>query len=389
MPAIARLLDPDVMPRHLETWLRPGTLIDAVEPLEIAYEPGRRCQVMWRVWIAGQPRIAVVSTSAERLEATVAEGPAATPRDAPVRRLRGWDADLGASFHWFPHDPSMPALARELGDMLGTDGRPTVVGITPATDLAYRPGERAVRRVGNTVVKWYADAAAYERALDGFGWAQLALGAAAAPLLAADPQARMIVQPFVAGNGIDRDGAVIAGWDAGATLAVLHRSQPPTVLAERSATSVVGLAREAADVLGAIRPDLTGRLTALMNRLVGTMPSGVGVPSHGDFNVSQMIRAADGSLVVLDFDEVCRAAPAYDVAAYIANVVGGRAGDAERAALVMDGIIAGYGHRPDALGWYLSALILRRARSPFRLQKARWPERVEAGLAFAEAAIHW
>jgi Phosphotransferase enzyme family len=387
-----RILCADVMADRLSTWLRSGTTIDALEPVEIDYAPGRHCQVMWRVWIAGQPRIAVVAISADGSRERAAEhlvAPPATEKDAPVERLCGLDQDLAASLHWFPYDPALPALASELGHLLTGDARPTVVGVTAATDLAYRPAERAVRRIGDTVVKWYADAAAYERVLDGFAWAGQVLGGAAVPLLEADPVARMIRQPFVAGDGIERDGAVVAGWDAGATLARLHRSDPPMALCDRSATSVLDLADDAARLVSAIRPDLAVRVAALMDHLATTIPSGVGVPSHGDFNVSQMIRVADGSLVVLDFDELCRAAPAYDVAAYIANIVGGRAADADEAALVMDGILAGYGHRPDDLGWYLSALILRRARSPFRLQKARWPERVDAGLAIAEAALAW
>ena len=39
-------------------------------------------------------------------------------------------------------------------------------------------------------------------------------------------------------------------------------------------------------------------------------------------------------------------------------------------------------------GWYVSALILRRARSPFRLQKTKWRERVEVGIAARRHAPH-
>lgn len=379
------------MAGHLGAWIRPGATVEALDAVEIDYDPGRLCRVMWRVWIDGRPSLAVVTTRADRRwDRAPDPGPSAPASDdSRLRRYGGVDPRLHATIHWFPHDPAMPALSRELGQLLGAGAQPTIVGVTAATDLAYRPGERAVRRIGDSVVKWYARPEAYERALDGFAWAQLTLGAATAPLRAADPDARMIVQAFVDGEPIERDGAVVAGWDAGAVLRRLHESTPPMALVERSTDAVLHLAREGARLLGAIRPELNARIVRLIDRLAATAPYCDGVASHGDFNVSQMIRGSDGTLVVLDFDELCTAAPAYDVAAYVTNVVGGRAGDADDAARVMDGILAGYGQRPDGLGWYLSALALRRARSPFRLQKARWSERVAAGLAFAETALEW
>lgn len=392
LPGLSRLLDTDLVAERLAAWLTPGVSIDAVEPRQIDYAPGTHCQLAWRVWIAGQPRIAVGTMSAdgsrEREAGRYVVSPGNQPT-GPLRRLCGVDAELQAAVHWFPYDPRMPALVRPINEVLERLGRSSAEGIGEVTDLAYRPGERAVRRIGDTVVKWYSRPQAYAGAVDGFAWAEQTVGSATARLLGVDAEQRMTLQPFVIGEGIDRDGAVAAGWDAGAMLRRLHDSEPKEYPRHRSPDVDVQQVRIDARLLSAIRPDLAARIGRLTRRLTESMPMGDTVPSHGDFNISQMVRIADGSLVVLDFDEVCAAAPAYDVASYIANVAGGRDGDAERAARVMDGILAGYGQRPDALGWYLAAVSLRRARSPFRLQKSKWPARVESGVALAEEVFHW
>ncbi len=63
----------------------------------------------------------------------------------------------------------------------------------------------------------------------------------------------------------------------------------------------------------------------------------------------------------------------------------GRDGDLEAVGEVLEPLLAGYGGRPDALGWHLSAAILGRAAHPFQRQFEHWPERVEAMVAAAEA----
>jgi hypothetical protein len=75
------------------------------------------------------------------------------------------------------------------------------------------------------------------------------------------------------------------------------------------------------------------------------------------------------------------------VASYAANVVSGRPGDLERADAALDALLSGYGGRPADLDWYLAALLLRRAPSPFRLHKRRWPERLGAMVAAAEEVL--
>ena len=53
---------------------------------------------------------------------------------------------------------------------------------------------------------------------------------------------------------------------------------------------------------------------------------------------------------------------------------------------VLDGLLDGYGGRPEALDWYLAAAILARVAHPFHRQVPGWPERVDAMLRAAERA---
>jgi uncharacterized protein (DUF2252 family) len=90
---------------------------------------------------------------------------------------------------------------------------------------------------------------------------------------------------------------------------------------------------------------------------------------------------------VLDFDEACLAPRALDVASYAANLVSGRPGDLDRAEEALAALLDGYGEPPEGLRWYLAASLLRRAPSPFRLHKRRWPARMESIVADAEAVL--
>ena len=106
------------------------------------------------------------------------------------------------------------------------------------------------------------------------------------------------------------------------------------------------------------------------------------MPAHGDFHVDQLL-VGDG-IAVIDFDGMCLAAPALDLATYAADVVRGRDGDLEAVHAVLERCSTGYGGRPEALDWHLAAAILGRAAHPFHRQVPGWPERVEAMVAAAE-----
>jgi Ser/Thr protein kinase RdoA (MazF antagonist) len=124
-----------------------------------------------------------------------------------------------------------------------------------------------------------------------------------------------------------------------------------------------------------------------VRRLGDALPAGLPlVPAHGDFHVDQLL-VRDDDIVVVDFDQLCVAAPALDLATYAADVVRGRPGDLEKVHAVLEPLLEGYGSRPDALEWHLAAAVLARAAHPFQRQVPGWSERVEATVAVAEASL--
>jgi aminoglycoside phosphotransferase (APT) family kinase protein len=110
------------------------------------------------------------------------------------------------------------------------------------------------------------------------------------------------------------------------------------------------------------------------------------MPAHGDFHADQIIVGGD-RLAVIDFDSLCLAPPALDLATYAADVVRGRPTDAESLQDVLEPLLAGYGTRPEALEWHLATAILTRAAHPFHRQVPGWRERMAAMVSTAEATL--
>ena len=199
--------------------------------------------------------------------------------------------------------------------------------------------------------------------------------------------------------------AAVAG-EAGAMVAALQAADLAPALTSPPERLLEAAARKAA-VLEAVLPDLAGRLDAVVGRLREAMPAGLAlVPAHGDFHVDQLLVAGDGpsfvaadgdprfvaavgpsGIAVVDFDQMCVAPAALDLATYAADVVRGRPSDLERVHAVLEPLLEGYGGRPEALDWHLAAAVLGRAAHPFQRQVPRWRERAEATVAVAEACL--
>ncbi len=129
----------------------------------------------------------------------------------------------------------------------------------------------------------------------------------------------------------------------------------------------------------------TAELGPLLDRLRRDLPAaGTPVPAHGDFHVDQLL--VGDEVAVVDFDQMCLAAPALYLATYAADVVRGRDGDLEAVEATLAELLDGYGSRPDDLGWHLRAAILGRVAHPFHRQVPDWPNRVDLMLRAAEAA---
>jgi Ser/Thr protein kinase RdoA (MazF antagonist) len=238
-----------------------------------------------------------------------------------------------------------------------------------------------VLRSNGHVLKAYGAPRQFEAAVAGL------LAAAAGPLptgapAGADPELRLVAQRAVAGRR--PDGAQEVAAVAGALAAELAAARLEGLPVAPPARHLRGAARKGA-LIADVLPELRPRVEALLDRLGRERPAGLpAVPAHGDFHVDQLLVA--DRVAVVDFDQMCLAAPALDVATYAADVVRGRDGDLAEVGSVLEAFLTGYGPAPDALAWHLRVAILGRAAHPFHRQLPGWPDRVEAMLHAAERA---
>jgi hypothetical protein len=264
----------------------------------------------------------------------------------------------------------------------------------PAT-LAYRPGRRAVLRVGEHVLKIYARNEDFTAASANLLAAASLRGIRTAAFEGHLPGRLVTVQPLLSGSPPARpaDVALEAGellrdlqaaW--GSDAPVPDRREAGLVVARPS--QQLAIARASASFVAAILPALGGRLEALLREIEATVPSiDRLVLSHGDFSARQLLVTSDG-LAVVDLDVMHVAPEALDPATYAAHLFFGDRDDLDEASEALEELVEGYGHRPLALSWYLATSILRHARAPFKYFDERWPERVERMVTAAETALH-
>lgn len=388
LPRLGLLLDADAIAPLLERSLGRQARLEAVRVARVAYEPGARASVHYELLVDGRPANVVAWSLAGRDLAARAQGPRllelARRIDgrSPAAVPAGYAAEADALLTWLPLDPRLRALAeapRKLAERLGhtVAGEPTIV------PESYKPGTRIVLRLGSHVLKAYGKEPAYER-----GAAGLRI-AAASPLRTPRaegwlPDLRLTVQAAV-------DGTVpTAERAAGAAGALVRRLQSSDLVPPRVATpaTVLDLASAKAALAAHVLPALGPRFTRLLGRLRESAPPVDSlVPAHGDFDADQLVETEEADHVVLDFDDVCLAPPALDLATYLADVVRGRDLDLTAIENVSERLLAGYGGRPPALEWYLGAIVLARAPHPFQRFVPGWPERVAGIVRTAEAVI--
>jgi len=352
-----------------------------VEVARVVYKPGDTVAVHYRAVVDGVPRDAVATRIAGvDLERRMRDGSyAALARKAEPRSVAPahFDPELGVLVTWLPFDPRLPALAEEPGELerrlrASFGAEPVLVG--------YKPRARAVLRANGLVLKAYGSERRYAAAVGGLR------AATAGPLrtgafAGAVPELRLTAQRTV--DGRTPGSAAEVARTAGELAAELQRGRPDGLAAMPPERHLLAAARKA-ELVGAVLPRLRPCLDALVERLGRELPAGLALaPAHGDFHVDQLLVGED--VAVVDFDEMCLAPRALDLAVYAADVVRGRTGDLDAVGQVLDGLLEGYGAPPEALGWHLSVAILARAAHPFHRQVPGWGERVEATVRAAEA----
>lgn len=390
VPGLPLLLDPVAMSPLLGRAL-PGVPDPDVRVRAVRYQPGSSAVVQYAVatgsrWLTavafvsstGKPRRQSTGRRAGRAASYVA---GRTPVETPVHFLE----EAGALVCWLPVDLGLPMVGlrtKKLNRRLSEVDLPPVLADKPRL-LRYWPRRRAVIRFGPYVLKTYRRRSDYEQAERGLRGGAALRSVSTPSHLGSLPGRRTTIQRRVSGHPSSLSPAGCA--PAGRLLADLHREEAP-VLDHLSATDVLAKAASRGAHLGLLVPDLAPRFDALTARMAERLPSGgPGVTSHGNFHAGQLLTSAHG-VVLLDLDRLCIAAPSYDLGCFVAQYALGRPGDADLLATVESSLVEGYGHRPDDLGWYLAAALLRRALVPFRRQLPDWPAATEHLLTLAEAA---
>jgi hypothetical protein len=413
LPRLPVLLDTDAMAPFLHRSLGSDAPFPDVRVRHLRYAPGRKLVVRYDValgarrydavaMIAARPYLARRAMKPENLAlARLVDG------RSPAKMALYYEPEIEALIQWYPLDLELPALAEpptRLVDELEAAGVSLgEVDGDPIT-LAYRPGRRAVLRVGDHVLKIYAKSEDFAAATANLLAAANLQGVRMATHEGDLPGRLVTVQHLFSGSPPARPADVALA--AGQLLRALQvawashaRAQEPgEVSGDLDAAREAGLAvarpsqqlaisEESASFVAAILPDLGGRLEALLGVLEATVPSiDRLVLSHGDFIARQLLVTPDG-LAVVDLDAMSLAPAALDPATYAAHLVFGGPDDLDKALAALEELLEGYGGRPPGLSWYLATCILRHARSPFRYLDEHWPERAEGMVTAAEAAL--
>ncbi|MDX6537510.1 MAG: hypothetical protein QOD37_1851 [Gaiellales bacterium] len=394
LPQMETLLDPDAMALVLQRELGADAPLTRVEVRYLRYKPRKSLVVHYDVTIGDGFFDAVATIAARRnLEAWAREPEYRRLAEmvdgrAPALRPLIYESELQALIQWLPLDISMPALAQHpvqlrtalqgAGVQIASDGERIRL-------LAYKPGRRAVLRLDEHVIKIYAGEEEFAGAVRGLDVSSQLQRLRIPRREAVLPGLQLTCQAMLAGRPPSAVGD--PGQAAGAVLETLHRQQLAGLRPFTHADQLRAASASAGSVI-AVVPELEERLHGLLRMLELTMPEQSSlVTVHGDYHSNQLLEV-DGALAVIDFDEMCAAAPALDLASYAAHHVNGGEGNMTAASAALAGLVEGYGIRPHALAWYLSTSILRRSPFPFRYMEPRWPLRIERMVADAEEALH-
>jgi ATP-binding cassette, subfamily B, bacterial len=391
LPQLNRLLETDAMLPVLERSLGRDTAVEELRVARVLYKPRRRVVVHFRARVDSDTHDAVVRASAN------GDLAAELKRDVDAaRKLDGrspattpvvYASEVDAVVTWLPLDAALPALlepTERLRDRLRGAGVNVQDDCAEQRLLGYKPGARAVLRFGDHVLKAYGKDDQLRRALSGLVASSAVPSVRTARYEACLSELRLTVQSAV--DGVVPETAVEAAEEAGALAGRLREARAGR-LVEVMPESLLDAAARRATFISVIVPQLESRLETLVTRLRETTPTGEPlVPTHGDFHVDQLLRVG-GDLVVIDFDGMCLASPALDLATYLADVVRGRDGDLAALEAVRTPLLAGYGATPAALDWYLATVILSRSPHPFQRFVPGWPGRVEGTIAAAEAVL--
>ncbi|HKC23576.1 MAG TPA: aminoglycoside phosphotransferase family protein, partial [Thermoanaerobaculia bacterium] len=305
-----------------------------LEPRYMRYKPANRALVLYDARLAETRTCAVMTLALLRNSRKDARRPASL---AIAERARSRCAvpdpivfleSLGALVEWYPARTSIPGLVADLETLrrdLTRRGAPPGDGEAPEL-VSCKPERRAVLKWGDLYLKAYASPADFEIAASALGASARIPGVPTPRPVALYTADRLTVQTALPGCVPARAASQA---EIGSLVAKLHAADPGSLPRFVAADHLDGARRTLAH-LKALVPE---RLPAL-ERITGRIePDGLPeplVPSHGDLHAAQVIATRDGPGLV-DFDHVCLAEPAYDLATFAAHLVDGASGSLEKA----------------------------------------------------------
>src|SRR5687767_4297995 len=225
LPRLPVLLDPDAMAPFLHRSLETHAPFPDVRVRHLRYASGRKLLVCYDVGLDGLRYDAVAMIAARPYLARRASKPDSlalarlvdrrSPAETPLR----YEPELEALIQWYPLDLELPALAEpptRLVDELGAAGLSLGEFDGDPATLAYRPGRRAVLRVGEHVLKLYAKNEDFATAIANLLTAARLRGVRMAAFEGQLPERLVTVQPLLSGSSPARPADV--GREAGELL---------------------------------------------------------------------------------------------------------------------------------------------------------------------------
>lgn len=290
---------------------------------------------------------------------------------------------------------SAPLAQQHLRQMLE---QPALTVTREPALIRYKPGRKALFRIEvdnyrHQTVYGKIHAADRSHSIRQATTALIAAGIPTPPVLGTLPELGFIGHAEIAGEPMTshRASAHYAGElaELAAVLDRLHRV-PLYGLRPHSLIDEIAQLHETSALLGLIIPELRDHL----HRIVETIARGFAriAPeyntSHGDFYDDQAI-VANGSISLIDFDEIRSAHPLLDIGNMMAHLRAGEYREAIQPGSTDAFLDAMSEHRVvgDEVAYFEAAGLLKLAPGPFRRVEPEWPRHIEELVALAEHAL--
>lgn len=408
IPGMAVLLNEAAFTAALRTAL-PNAGILAAEPRYVRYKPGANCTVAYTLITTAGDLPAYARAFAAPLRDKLDHARRLAERPGPLGPAACVLAPLDSALYSWPHDHELPAL-RRIAD--ARKRRRLLAAIAPEHPalhkaalhtLRYKPerrfvglleaadGTRAILRL--YAPDEYAAARRAARTISATPTTPHALPTPAIPrLLAADDATCMLLLEWVPGQPLaallqvnPTDTAAI--YAAGTVLATLHQSAP----SDLPLHDPLGALEAAVAAIAAIAPAEAPRAAELAEAIGSALRSAEAPRRriHGDFYADQIL-VREGSLAVIDWDNLALGDPAADLGSWIAHryrVTGDRAAIDAQAHALLGGYRAA-GGAVATIEAHIAANLLRLAIEPFRYCAPDWPAQLRRLIDCAKECLH-